>query len=55
MKKFVVRKGAEYSLQVEAESSEEAVAKAHEIPLECWDVAWSDVEQDENEIEGGAD
>ena len=49
---MLVRKNCEYSLDVEADSDEEALAKANAIPLSEWNQAWApdEVESDGEEI-----
>ena len=45
--KYLVRVNCEYSIEIEAESSDEAVDKAQNIDLVKWDQAWSGVEAED--------
>jgi hypothetical protein len=42
--KFVVRKACEYWTEIDAESDEEAVAKADSTPVAEWYATWSPTE-----------
>ena len=44
MTKYIIRASCEYSLEVEAESADLAMAEALKIGMADWDQAWSDVE-----------
>lgn len=51
MAKFVVRTNCEYSLEVEAASEDEALAKADAVDCAAWMQAWAPMEIDEDESE----
>ena len=44
MAKWEARTNCEYILQVEADSSVEAIRKANEIDLDEWEHSWSEIE-----------
>ena len=47
MKHWEVRTNCEYVLEVDAESEEEAIAKANKIDVTEWDQAWAPMEIEE--------
>lgn len=47
MPRFVVRTNCEYSIEVEADNADEAMAKADKIDVADWQQAWAPFEADE--------
>lgn len=52
MKTYLVRRNCEFSVEVEAEDEDAAIAAATALPDEDWQQAWSEaeVEWDEEEV-----
>jgi hypothetical protein len=49
---YLVRKNCEYSTEVIADSAEEAISQAQEVPVEYWDTqAWSKPTAEEADVE----
>jgi len=41
---YIVRTNCEHSIAIEAESADQAIAKAREIDVAEWGQAWADIE-----------
>jgi len=49
MPTWVVRLNCEYSLEVEADTADEAMAEAEKLDVAEWEQAWSPIEAEEEE------
>ncbi len=49
MQRFTVRTNCEYSIEIEAESEEEALAQAEKLDVDTWEQAWAPMEVEEEE------
>ena len=52
MKHFIVRLNCEYSLDVDAEDMDDAIAQANEIDCSEWSQSWSCIEAEEEPVDG---
>jgi hypothetical protein len=44
---FIVRTNCEFSLSVDADNADAAIAQAQETPFSEWETAWAPIEADE--------
>lgn len=46
MPRFTVRTNCEFSLSVDADNADAAIAQAQAVPFSEWDTAWAPIEAD---------
>lgn len=48
LRRFLIRRNCEYSIEVDAETEEEAINEANSNPLDEWTQAWSPTEVEDD-------